>query len=70
MKFLLVITVCSSIYQTCMSPSEMYPMYDNYNACATAGYLNSLTVIQELGPKRVEADRVTVHFECRQVHGA
>lgn len=53
-----------------MSPSEIYPMYDNYNACATAGYLNSLTVIQELGPKRVEADRVAVHFECRQVHGA
>ena len=38
-----------------MPPSEIYPMYDNYNACAIAGYLNSITVIQELGPKRVEA---------------
>jgi len=53
-----------------MPPSKIYPMYDNYNSCVTAGYLNSLTLIQELGPKRVEADRVTVHFECRQMHGA
>lgn len=70
MKFLLVITICSNIYQTCMPPSEIYPMYDNYNACSIAGYLNSITIIQELGPKRVEADRVAVHFECKQMHGA
>lgn len=70
MKFLLVITICSSIYQTCMPPAEIYPLYNNYNDCTTAGYLNSLTVTRELGPKRVEADRVTVHFECRQMHGA
>lgn len=53
-----------------MPPAEIYPLYNNYNDCTTAGYLNSLTVTRELGPKRVEADRVTVHFECRQMHGA
>jgi hypothetical protein len=70
MKFLLVITICSSIYKTCMPPAEMYPMYNNYEACATAGHLNSLSLLRELGSKKVEADRVSVHFECKQMIGA
>ena len=70
MKFLLVITICSSIYNTCMPPAEMHPMYNEYEACATAGHLNSLSLLRELGSKKVEADRVSVHFECRQMIGA
>lgn len=70
MKFLLVITICSSIYNTCMPPAEMHPMYNEYEACATAGHLNSLSLLRELGSKKVEADRVSVHFECKQMIGA
>ena len=70
MKFLLIITICSSIYNTCMPPAEMYPMYNNYEDCATAGHLNSLSLLRELGSKKVEADRVSVHFECKQMIGA
>ena len=70
MKFLLIITICSSIYNTCMPPAEMYPMYNNCEACATAGHLNSLSLLRELGSKKVEADRVSVHFECKQIIGA
>ena len=70
MKFLLIITICSSIYNTCMPPAEMHPMYNEYEACATAGHLNSLSLLQELGSKKVEADRVSVHFECKQMIGA
>ena len=70
MKFLLIITICSSIYNTCMPPAEMYPMYNKYEACATAGHLNSLSLLQELGSKKVEADRFSFHFECKQMKGA
>ena len=70
MKFLLIITICSSIYNTCMPPAEMYPMYNKYEACATAGHLNSLSLLQELGSEKVEADRVSVHVECKQMIGA
>ena len=69
MKFLLIMTMCSSIYQTCMPPAEMYPMYNKYETCATAGHQNSLYLLKEMGP-RVEADRITVHFECKQMIGA
>ena len=69
MKFLLIITICSSAYQTCMPPAEMYPMYNTYTDCAKDGYQNSLFLMTELGPK-VEADRVSVHFECKQMIGA
>ena len=53
-----------------MPPAEIYPMYNKYEACATAGHLNSLSLLQELGSKKVEADRVSVHFECKQMIGA
>jgi hypothetical protein len=52
-----------------MPPAEMYPMYDKYETCATAGHQNSLYLLKEMGP-RVEADRITVHFECKQMIGA
>jgi|TARA_R110000787_G_scaffold158892_1_gene272727 hypothetical protein len=52
-----------------MPPAEIYPMYNKYEACATAGHLNGLSLLRELGPKKVEADRVSVHFECKQMIG-
>ena len=69
MKFLLIMTMCSSIYQTCMPPVEMYPMYDTYTKCSANGHQNSLFVLKEMKPK-VEADRITAHFECKQMIGA
>jgi|TARA_R110002072_G_scaffold172760_3_gene327200 hypothetical protein len=52
-----------------MPPAEMYPMYDTFTECAINGHQNSLFVLKEMGPK-VEADRITVHFECKQMIGA
>ena len=51
MKFLLIITVCSSVYNTCMPPAEMYPLYSSFTDCVMAGHENSLYVLKELGPK-------------------
>ena len=68
MKFLLIMTVCSSLYQICMEPREIYPMYDTYMDCMVSGYEKSLYLIKELGP-RVEADRSTIHFQCKQMIG-
>jgi len=68
MKFLLTITVCSSIYNTCMPPAEIYPMYDSFTDCVMAGHENSLYVLKELGP-RVEADRINAFFNCKQTIG-
>ena len=66
MKFLLIITVCSSIYNTCMPPAEMHPMYDSFTDCVMAGHENSLYVLKELGP-RVESNRINAIFNCKQI---
>jgi hypothetical protein len=65
-KFLLTITVCSNIYNTCMPPAEMYPMYDSFTDCVMAGHENSLYVLKELGP-RVESNRINAIFNCKQI---
>ena len=69
MKFLLIMTMCSSIYQTCMPPAEMRPLYDTYTKCSVDGHQNSLYLLKQMGP-RVEADRITAHFERKQMIGA
>ena len=68
MKFLLIITVCSSIYNTCMPPAEMYPLYSSFTDCVMAGHENSLYVLKELGPK-VESNRINAIFNCKQIIG-
>lgn len=52
-----------------MPPAEMRPLYDTYKKCSVDGHQNSLYLLKEMGP-RVEADRITVHFECKQMIGA
>ena len=47
-----------------MSPSEMYPMYDNYNACATAGYLRSMKILDEIGGETVDQTKTQINFTC------
>ena len=51
-----------------MPPVEMYPMYDTYTKCSANGHQNSLYLLKQMGP-RVEADRSTVHFQCKQMIG-
>ena len=66
MKFLLVLSVCSGVYKACLPNSEMWPLYDNYYDCATAGYLNSMGLLQEFGKEKVNEDEVMISFECKK----
>ena len=67
MKFLLVLSVCSGVYKACLPNSEMWPLYDNYYDCATAGYLNSMGLMREFGETKVNDDKIMVAFKCVEV---
>ena len=67
MKFLLVLSVCSEVYKACLPSSEMWPLYDNYYDCATAGYLNSMGLMREFGEPKVNDDKIMVAFKCIEV---
>jgi len=66
MKFILIMTVCSSIYQTCINPIQMGE-YNNWDSCARQGYAKSIELLDELGSEKVEQQRTYISFLCREV---
>ena len=64
MKFILVMTICSATFQTCLPPSDVQPVYDSHYDCATAGYLNSLGVLQQMDTENVNDNKIVINFEC------
>ena len=42
-------------------------LYKTHFDCATAGYLNAISLTREVGSMIVDRDRITVKFECRPV---
>ena len=66
MKFMLVLQICSSIYQQCSEPIPNYVPYDSYYDCSTAGYLNALTINQSLGLEEVNKGKIMVNFKCEE----
>ena len=64
MKFILVMTICSATFQTCLPPSDVQPVYDSHYDCATAGYLNSIGVLQSLDVDSVNDNQLVINFKC------
>ena len=64
MKFMLVMTICSATFQTCLPPSDVRPVYDSHYDCATAGYLNSIRVLQSLDVDSVNDNQLVINFKC------
>ena len=67
MKFLLVLSVCSATFQTCLPPIKNDELYNSHFDCATAGYLNAMGLTREVGEHIVNRDRITIKFECKPV---
>jgi len=65
MKFLLVIQICSIIAQQCTGSYEIGRYKDHYD-CATAGFINAMGTIREIGPEEVNANKLLVNFSCKE----
>ena len=63
MKFLLIMQVCSAMTMSCMDPMEAGE-YKTHFDCATAGYLNAMGLMRELGEDTVNKKLITVQFKC------
>ena len=64
MKFLLIMQVCSAMQMSCMDRMEV-GMYKTHFDCATAGYLNAMGLMRELGVDEVNRNKITVQFKCK-----
>ena len=67
MKFMLVLQICSAVYQQCSDPYPNFSYYNTFYDCATAGYLNALTINQDLGKIEVNAGKIMIQFRCEEV---
>ena len=63
MKFLLIMQVCSAMSMSCMDPMDAGE-YKTHFDCATAGYLNAMGLMRELGEAEVNRSQITVQFKC------
>ena len=67
MKFLLIATICSQIHLECLPPVEHSQHYISHYDCATAGYLNAMGLMRELGEDEVNRSQITVQFKCQMI---
>ena len=66
MKFFLILWVCSAIDGSCITPPIQNPQpFNSHYECVKAGYLDGLQMIQTMGEKVVEKNRIFVPFNCR-----
>ena len=66
MKFLLVLSVCSATFQTCLPPVSNDVIYDSHFDCATAGYLNSIGMMRDMGVEQINEQRIVISFKCKE----
>ena len=64
MKFLLIMQVCAALQLSCMNEMTAGE-YKTQSDCATAGYLNAMGLMRELGEAEVNRSLITVQFKCK-----
>ncbi len=67
MKFLLILSVCSASFQTCLPPIKNDVFYDSHFDCATAGYLNAISMMREIGVEQTNKQRIVISFKCTEI---
>ena len=65
MKFLLVIQICSVIAQQCTQPVEIGRYKVHYD-CATAGFINAMGTMREIGVEEVNNNKLLFNFSCKE----
>ena len=65
MKFLLVIQICSIITQQCTQPVEVGRYKDHFD-CATAGFINAMGAMREIGVEEVNTNKLLFNFSCKE----
>ena len=65
MKYFLILWVCSAINGSCMAPPiQSNQLFNSHYECVKAGYLDGLQMVQAMGEKIIEEQRLFVAFNC------
>ena len=69
MKFLLVLTICSSVLGDCMPSFTWHESFRTHYDCAQFGYAESTKKLTEIGSKEVNKYGIVVSFTCTLIPG-
>ena len=69
MKFLLALSICSSVVGECMPPFHWHEHFNTHYECAQFGYAESSKKLTEIGSKEVNKYGIVVSFTCTLIPG-
>tara|TARA_B100001939_G_scaffold154619_1_gene133588 strand:- start:1404 stop:1622 length:219 start_codon:yes stop_codon:yes gene_type:complete len=69
MKFLLTLTICSSVMGECMPPFKWHETFRTHYDCAMLGYEQAAKKTEEIGRKEVNEYGIVVSFTCKLIPG-
>ena len=69
MKFLLALTICSSVMGECMPPFNWHETFRTHYDCAMFGYEQAAKKTEEIGRKEVNKYGIVVSFTCKIIPG-
>ena len=69
MKFLLTLTICSSVMGECMPSFNWQETFRTHYECATFGYKEAGQKLEEIGSKEVNKYGIVVSFTCTMIPG-
>lgn len=67
MKFILILTLCSSINNSCMPPVSIDELYQSHYDCVYDGYKISGETLVTFGQDKVNQERFYIKFICKEV---
>ena len=67
LKFVLLISVCSSLDGSCLYPFKADKLFNTHYDCAVAGYQHSQTLLRSFGKDRVNESKVIISFKCKPI---
>ena len=66
MKFMLILKVCSAVHMDCLPPIHDSFVFNSWSECASAGYLRSIKIINNIDSSIVNENKMVVNFQCVQ----
>lgn len=65
MKYILTITLCSILDNTCMPPHTFPILFEDLYDCQTYGYTKSLDKVEEIGRDNINEYKIYSTFACK-----
>jgi len=67
MKFMLILKVCSVVHLNCLPPIQDSFVFNSWSECASAGYLRSITIMNNMERSIINNNKVVINFKCTEV---